>query len=204
MLTLLSRGQCLGLLGFSLSLSVLCFSVCVSCILSPVTVLCVCFFVSVSIFVPTLWCLTLPRCHSVICGLCWLLHRHGPGGLVPSVVCGTAATVGGPPPTRSSGQLWPGMGELWPPFPSHFLLPSAIYLCWNSSARGVPGTHPFSGYSGEESSPHYPQLCLLLLRLPIEPVSCTDRPQYLRFNWSSVIFLVMSFTQSSGVRHLFH
>lgn len=58
-------------LGFSLSLSVLCFSLCVSCILSPVTLLCVCLsFVSVSIFVPTLPCLAFSRCHPVICGLC--------------------------------------------------------------------------------------------------------------------------------------
>lgn len=96
------------------------------------------------------------------------------------------------------------MGELCLPFPSHFLLPSAMYLCWNSSARGVPGTHPFYGYCGAESFPLYPWLCLLLLKLLIEPFCCTDRPQYLRFNWSSVILLIMSFTQSSGVWHLFH
>ena len=53
---------------------------------------------------------TVFRCYSVLCRLHRLLLCHGPGGLVPTDVCGPSCSLGECPPARHAGQLWTGMG----------------------------------------------------------------------------------------------
>lgn len=88
-------------------------SVSVSLLLCP----CLGFWLSRSSVILT--CFPMSPClfrrrHPIFCWFYRLLHGHGPGGLAPNAVCGAAAKVGESSPTRSPGQLWPGVGESGP------------------------------------------------------------------------------------------